>query len=53
MYYRNVRSRYNNKFMEHKLQELWLPEKESHIVFTWPFLHFLTLTAAVAARLLF
>ena len=25
----------------------------SHIVFTWPFLHFLTLPAAVAAKLLF
>ena len=24
-----------------------------HIVFTWPFLHFLTLPAAVAAKLLF
>ena len=32
---------------------LWLPEKGSHIVFTWPFLHFLTLPAAVAAKLLF
>ena len=32
---------------------LWLPEKGSHIVFTWPFVHFLTLPAAVAAKLLF
>ena len=32
---------------------LWLPEKGSHIVFTWPFLHFLTLLTAVAAKLLF
>ena len=32
---------------------LWLPEKGSHIAFTWPFLHFLTLRAAVAAKLLF
>ena len=34
-------------------QFLWLPEKVSHIVFTWPFLHFLTLLTAVAAELLF
>ena len=32
---------------------LWLPEKGSHIVFTWPFLHFLTLPAAAAAKLPF
>ena len=32
---------------------LWLPEKGSHIVVTWPFLHVLTLPAAVAAKLLF
>ena len=30
-----------------------LPEKGSHIVFTWPFVHFSTLPAAVAAKLLF
>ena len=34
-------------------QFLWLPEKGSHIVFTWPFLHFLTLLTVVAAELLF
>ena len=32
---------------------LWLPEKGSHIVFTWPFLRFLTLLTAIAAKLLF
>ena len=32
---------------------LWLPEKGSHITFVWPFVHFLTLPAAVAAKLLF
>ena len=32
---------------------LWLPEKGSHITFVWPFVHFLTLAAAVAAKLLF
>ena len=31
---------------------LWLPEKENHFVFTWPFLHFLTLLTAIAAKLL-
>ena len=34
-------------------QFLWLPEKGSHIVFTWPFLHLLTFLTAVAAELLF
>ena len=29
------------------------PKKRSHIVFTWPFVHFLTLPAAVAAKLPF
>ena len=32
---------------------LWLPEKGSHITFVWPFVHFLTLPAAVTAKLLF
>ena len=32
---------------------LWLPEKGSHITFVWPFVHFLTLPAALAAKLLF
>ena len=40
-------------FVESGVEFLWLPEKGSHIVFTWPFVHFLTLPAAVAAKLLF
>ena len=32
---------------------LYFPEKRTHIVFTWPFLHFLTLLKAIAAKLLF
>ena len=32
---------------------LWLPVKGRHIVFTWPFLHFLTLQPAVAIKRLF
>ena len=40
-------------FVDVKTFFLWLPEKGSHYVFTWPFLHFLTLPAAVAAKLLF
>ena len=41
------------EFQEKKIELNWLPEKGSHIVFTWPFVHFLTLPAAVAAKLLF
>ena len=42
-----------NKESEKLQISLWRPEKGSHITFVWPFVHFLTLPAALAAKLLF